>query len=183
MILLYVLASSWGLTLVKNDFGSLMWLINKNILENVSWYYFFVVNLVLILFLCYRLPYCYRPYFFVAFLITIVFRRFISLFLGRFCTNIKVFFSSFIPVGTPMYICPLVCVAELISYIIRPIVLILRPFIKISLGCFGAVALGGLRFVNNAWCFLLFVLFFYEVFVALVHWYIVTCILSFSVDH
>ncbi|KAL5962886.1 ATP synthase subunit a, partial [Taenia solium] len=43
------------------------------------------------------------------------------------------FFRFFIPVGTPMYICPLLCIAELISYIIHPIVLILRPFTNISL--------------------------------------------------
>eukprot|EP00108_Taenia_solium_P011610 TsM_000335100 transcript=TsM_000335100 gene=TsM_000335100 len=42
-------------------------------------------------------------------------------------------FWSLIPVGTPIYICPLVCVAESISYIIRPVVLILRPFINIRL--------------------------------------------------
>lgn len=175
--------SSRGLILIKNDFGSLIRLINKNILENVSWYYCKVVGLVLALFLCYRLPYCYSPYFFVVFLVVVVFSRFVSLFLKRLCTSIKEFFGSFIPVGTPIYICPLVCIAELISYIIRPIVLILRPFIKISLGCFGAMALGGLRFSNGCWSLVLFILFFYEVFVALVHWYIVTCILSFSVDH
>nr|YP_007890974.1 ATP synthase F0 subunit 6 [Taenia laticollis]BAN15634.1 ATP synthase subunit 6 [Taenia laticollis] len=168
---------------ISSDFGSFISLINHKILDSVSWYYFMMVNCVLLLFLFYRLPYCYSPYLFWVFLVVVVFTGFISLFLGRLCSDVNVFFSTFIPVGTPIYICPLVCLAELISYIIRPIVLILRPFINISLGCFGAIALGSLSFLNGWWCILLVLLFFYEVFVALVHWYIVTCILSFSVDH
>lgn len=73
------------------------------------------------------------------------------------------------PVGTPLYICPLVCIAETISYIIRPLVLILRPFINISLGCLGAVSVCKLCFTSFMWIFVLLVLFFYEVFVAVVH--------------
>ncbi|VDK38686.1 unnamed protein product [Taenia asiatica] len=34
--------------------------------------------------------------------------------------------SSFIPVGTPMHTCPFVCIAELISYTIHPITLLLN---------------------------------------------------------
>nr|BAP10842.1 ATP synthase subunit 6 [Taenia sp. MZH:127052] len=166
-----------------NDFSSLMVLINKFILGDVAYYYFSVLGWVLFLFLCYRLPYCYSPYLFSVILISVVFSCFVSFFLSRICYNVDLFFSSFIPVGTPIFICPLVCIAELISYIIRPIVLILRPFINISLGCFGAIALGNLSLVSSWWCSVIFILFFYEVFVALVHWFIVTSILAFSVDH
>nr|YP_009049009.1 ATP synthase F0 subunit 6 [Taenia regis]BAP10782.1 ATP synthase subunit 6 [Taenia regis] len=168
---------------IFNDFCSLISLINKVVLGSVGYYYLTVLGVTLFLFLSYRLPYCYSPYLFAAFLVSLIFSSFVALFLSRFCDDVNKFFSSFIPVGTPMYICPLVCIAESISYIIRPVVLILRPFINISLGCFGAVALGSLSCVNLWWVLAMFLLFFYEVFVALVHWFIVTCILSFSVDH
>lgn len=148
-----------------------------------SYYYLCLVVCVFRLFIVYRIPYCYSPFLFFIFLLVVVFSMFISLFLSRVLSDVNLFFSRFIPVGTPMYICPLVCLAETIRYIIRPIVLILRPFINIRLGCFGAVAIGKLCFGGLSWGFLLFILFFYEVFVAIVHWYIVVSILSFSVDH
>nr|NP_659229.1 ATP synthase F0 subunit 6 [Taenia solium]BAA83532.1 ATPase subunit 6 [Taenia solium]BAC00838.1 ATPase subunit 6 [Taenia solium] len=166
-----------------NDLSSLMIFINKFVLGDVKYYYFNILGWILFLFLCYRFPYCYSPYMFSTILISVVFSCFVSLFLGRICDNVNIFFSSLIPVGTPIYICPLVCVAESISYIIRPVVLILRPFINISLGCFGVVALGNLSLISAEWCIVIFFLFFYEVFVALVHWFIVTSILAFSIDH
>lgn len=166
-----------------NKLNSISSILYNNIICVFSYYYLFFLYLVLLLFLSYRIPYCYSPYFFSIFLLTVVFRMFLSLFLRRIAEKFNEFFRSFVPVGTPLYICPLVCIAETISYIIRPLVLILRPFIKIRLGCFGAVALCKLCFKGWVWFFVLFLLFFYEVFVAIVHWYIVSRILSFSVDH
>lgn len=148
-----------------------------------SYYYLCTLSTVLVLFLCYRFPYCYRPFFFRIFLFVIVFSGFISLFLRRIVTKANEFFRSFVPSGTPLYICPLVCLAETVRFIIRPFVLIFRPFINIRLGCFGAVAVGKLCFSRFAWITVLVIVFFYEVFVALVHWFIVTNILSFSIDH
>lgn len=60
----------------------------------------------------------------------------------------------------------------------------IRPFAKLTIGSFGGVALGAmcLKFRRGV-LFFLVVLFFYEVFVALVHWFIVCNILSFSEDH
>nr|ADI49811.1 ATPase subunit 6 [Echinococcus sp. GL-2010] len=168
---------------VMNDFSSLIYSFYKMVVNTVSYYYFLVLSSVLFLFLIYRFPYCYSPYLFCVFLLVVVFVMFFSLFLCRLSNGVDSFFSSFIPVGTPMYICFLVCLAESISYIIRPFVLILRPFINISLGCIGAVSVGNLCFYNISWGLVMAVIFFYEVFVALVHWYIVTSILSFSVDH
>nr|BAV82511.1 ATP synthase F0 subunit 6 [Hymenolepis microstoma]BBB87189.1 ATP synthase subunit 6 [Hymenolepis microstoma] len=166
-----------------NNFNSLCSIIYKNLIFTFSYYYLLGLMGVLLLFISYRIPYCYSPYFFSIFLIVFVFSMFISLFTRRVFDNFNVFFSQFIPIGTPVYICPLVCLAETVSFIIRPIVLILRPFINISLGCFGTVAVCNLCF--NSWLLILviFLLFFYEVFVAVVHWYIVTSILSFSIDH
>nr|ADI49804.1 ATPase subunit 6 [Echinococcus shiquicus]ADI49805.1 ATPase subunit 6 [Echinococcus shiquicus]ADI49808.1 ATPase subunit 6 [Echinococcus shiquicus]ADI49809.1 ATPase subunit 6 [Echinococcus shiquicus]ADI49810.1 ATPase subunit 6 [Echinococcus shiquicus] len=169
--------------LIVNDFGSLIYRIYILVFWGVSYYYLVLLMLVLVWFFIYRLPYCYSLYLFSVFLLGVVFVMFVSLFMCRVFDSVELFFASFIPVGTPIYICFLVCVAESISYIIRPIVLILRPFINISLGCFGAVALGGLCFTNYWWGLVLVGLFFYEVFVAIVHWYIVSSILDFSVDH
>lgn len=168
---------------VFNNFNSVSSFIYKYIIGMFSYYYLGVLRCVLLLFLTYRVPYCYSPFLFSIFLVCVVFSAFISLFLRRVFFDIKEFFSMFVPLGTPLYICPLVCLAETVRYIIRPIVLILRPFIKIRLGCFGAVAICNLCFSRSAWFLALVVLFFYEVFVAIVHWYIVTSILQFSVDH
>nr|AAL55469.1 ATPase subunit 6 [Echinococcus canadensis]BAF56562.1 ATPase subunit 6 [Echinococcus canadensis] len=169
--------------IVVNDFGSLIGRIYVSVLSGASYYYFVLLMLVLVLFLVYRLPYCYSFYLFFVFLFGVVFVMFVSLFMCRVFSNVNSFFASFVPLGTPLYICFIVCVAESISYMIRPIVLILRPFINISLGCFGAVALGNLCFVSCWWVLILVLLFFYEVFVALIHWFIVSSILDFSVDH
>nr|BBB87237.1 ATP synthase subunit 6 [Moniezia sp. MN-2015] len=148
-----------------------------------SYYYAFLLSSVLLLFLCYRIPYCYSPYVFAVFLVVVVFGLFLTLFVDRVVSDTSEFFSTFIPVGTPFYICPLVCLAESISYVIRPVVLILRPFINISLGCFGGIAICSLSFLHYLWVLCLLILFLYEVFVAIVHWYIVASILAFSISH
>nr|UFQ89202.1 ATP synthase F0 subunit 6 [Anthocephalum cf. caira DJM-2021] len=166
-----------------NNYSSVLSYMYSGVVQLFSYYYLVVVSCILLFFLLYRFPYCYSPFLFIAFLLTIVFSSFMALFLRRAFVNYEEFFSGFVPVGTPLYICPLVCLAETISYFIRPFVLVFRPFINISLGCFGAAAIGGFCFTGSAWIVLLVIVFFYEVFVALVHWFIVTNILSFSVDH
>lgn len=168
---------------VFRKFNSLCSIIYKNLIFTFSYYYLLILVSVLLLFISYRIPYCYRPYLFYIFLIIFVFSMFISLFSRRLFRKFNTFFSGFIPVGTPIYICPLVCLAETIRFVIRPIVLILRPFINIRLGCVGTVAICKLCFNNVLLISVIFILFFYEVFVAIVHWYIVTRILSFSIDH
>nr|UFQ89286.1 ATP synthase F0 subunit 6 [Echeneibothrium multiloculatum] len=166
-----------------NSYSSVIAFLYANVVQIFSYYYMLVVSMVLFLFVLYRFPYCYSPLSFVAFLVVVVFSSFFSLFIRRIVFNYNEFFSSFVPVGTPLYICPLVCVAETISYMIRPFVLIFRPFINISLGCFGAAAIGNFCFGSGLWFIILSIVFFYEVFVALVHWFIVTNIMAFSVDH
>lgn len=176
--------SGWFMVGLFKRYRTLLRVIYIKFIKLFSYYYMCILCCVLFLFLLYRVPYVYRPFMFSVFLMVAVFARFVSLFFSRIFNKFNVFFSGFIPVGTPIYICPLVCVAERISYIIRPIVLVLRPFINISLGCFGAVAVGDLCFSGRLiWFLMLLVLFFYEVFVAVVHWYIVGSILSFSVAH
>nr|UFQ88902.1 ATP synthase F0 subunit 6 [Rhinebothrium sp. MZUSP 8024]UFQ88914.1 ATP synthase F0 subunit 6 [Rhinebothrium sp. MZUSP 8025] len=166
-----------------NYLSSLLTILYNFVINQFSYYYLMLLGSVLLIFLLYRVPYCYSPFLFSVTLVTLVFSCFASLFLRRIFYSYNEFFSSFVPVGTPLYICPLVCIAETISFIIRPFVLIFRPFINISLGCFGAVALSSFCFSNSIWYIVLIIVFFYEVFVALVHWFIVTNILAFSVDH
>ena len=131
-----------------NNFNSLCSVLYKSLISMFSYYYLICLLRVLLLFMGYRIPYCYRPFFFSIFLVVLVFRAFVSLFVRRLFGNFNVFFRQFIPAGTPIYICPLVCLAETIRFVIRPIVLILRPFINISLGCFGVVAICKLCFNN-----------------------------------
>nr|UFQ88518.1 ATP synthase F0 subunit 6 [Rhinebothrium sp. 3 DJM-2021]UFQ88542.1 ATP synthase F0 subunit 6 [Rhinebothrium sp. 3 DJM-2021] len=166
-----------------NSYSSIINFLYTSVVQMFSYYYMMIIGVVLMLFVSYRFPYCYSPMLFVSFLVTVVFTGFMALFLRRAVADYTEFFSGFVPVGTPLYICPLVCLAETISYLIRPFVLIFRPFINISLGCFGAVALGNFCFSGMIWFVVLGLVFFYEVFVALVHWFIVSNILAFSVDH
>nr|UFQ88578.1 ATP synthase F0 subunit 6 [Rhinebothrium sp. 1]UFQ88590.1 ATP synthase F0 subunit 6 [Rhinebothrium sp. 1]UFQ88602.1 ATP synthase F0 subunit 6 [Rhinebothrium sp. 1] len=166
-----------------NNFSTLTTRIYSLVVQMFSFYYLAAMSMLLVIFLLYRFPYCYSPYLFSFLLMVIVFSAFMSLFLRRVFYDYNEFFSSFVPVGTPLYICPLVCLAETISYLIRPFVLVFRPFINISLGCFGAVALSNFCFTSSVWVLVLSIVFFYEVFVALVHWFIVSNILAFSVDH
>nr|UFQ88830.1 ATP synthase F0 subunit 6 [Rhinebothrium sp. MZUSP 8018] len=166
-----------------NYFSSILTSLYSFVIQSFSYYYMALLSVVLLLFLLYRVPYCYSPLLFSVLLILLVFSAFMSLFFRRICGDYNSFFSSFVPVGTPLYICPLVCLAETISYLIRPFVLVFRPFINISLGCFGAVAISAFCFSSWVWYVILIVVFFYEVFVALVHWFIVTNILAFSMDH
>jgi hypothetical protein len=70
-----------------------------------------------------------------------------------------------------------------LSYLVRPGVLMIRPFVNLTMGSLGGYVLGSMRFRAFWVLIFLFVLFFYEVFVAVVHWFIVCNILSFSEDH
>nr|YP_009370868.1 ATP synthase F0 subunit 6 [Khawia sinensis]ALK26532.1 ATP synthase F0 subunit 6 [Khawia sinensis] len=154
-----------------------------NVVCTFSGYYLIVMGGVLFWFLSYRFPYLFSSFIFMAFLWVALMSCFFSLFLCRANGGVSAFISGFVPVGTPLGICPLVSLAETISYIIRPLVLMLRPFINISLGCVGSGVLGGFA-LNSGWLLLILcIVFLYELFVALVHWFIVTSILSFSVDH
>nr|YP_009440998.1 ATP synthase F0 subunit 6 [Moniezia expansa]AOY40438.1 ATP synthase F0 subunit 6 [Moniezia expansa] len=166
-----------------SGYNCMLSLLYNSLTYMFSYYYAFLLSNILILFLLYRVPYCYSPYLFAIILIVIVFGLFLTLFVYRVVSFTDEFFNSFIPVGTPLYICLLVCLAESVSYIIRPIVLILRPFININLGCLGSIAICSLNFSYWLWIFCLLVLFLYEVFVDVVHWYIVVSILSFSIEH
>nr|AYH51376.1 ATP synthase F0 subunit 6 [Cotylurus marcogliesei] len=149
-----------------------------------DYFYQFTLAFLFFIFLLLRIPYVFGLGGFFLFLVCLIFPLFLSLMFFRLDVNLRSFFSSFIPGGTPLWIAPFVCLAETISYIVRPFVLLIRPFLNLSIGALGGASLGYLflKFGGGVIFFLL-VLFFYEVFVALVHWFIVCNILSFSVDH
>nr|AKP19670.1 ATP synthase F0 subunit 6 [Gyrodactylus sp. FY-2015] len=144
-----------------------------------------VLFIILFTFILYRVPGVFDVHFFIVLLLVILLPYFFSLFSSRIVYDWEEFFSSFTPVGAPIAIAPFVCVAEGISYIVRPFVLLLRPFLNLTIGAFGALSLGG--FISSSFnpiVFLIFLfIFFYEIFVSLVHWFIVSNILIFSIDH
>lgn len=139
---------------------------------------------VLIVFLFTRVPYFYGLGGFGLFLFGWVSPLFLTLFFSRLRFNgLSSFFSHFVPAGTPLWISPVVALAETVRYIVRPFVLLLRPLLNISIGSFGGLALGYICMNRMLCVFFLLVLFFYEIFVAVVHWFIVRRILSFRENH
>nr|YP_010401649.1 ATP synthase F0 subunit 6 [Cryptocotyle lingua]UQU69047.1 ATP synthase F0 subunit 6 [Cryptocotyle lingua] len=146
--------------------------------------YRLVLFFLLVSFLGLRLPYLYGMGGFGVFILFFVFPLFVALLFSRLIDgSLDSFFSGFVPQGTPIWIAPFVCLAETLSYIVRPIVLMIRPFVNLSIGAMGGYVLGMMCFSASWVLFFLFILFFYEVFVAVVHWFIVCSILSFSEDH
>nr|AYH51355.1 ATP synthase F0 subunit 6 [Alaria americana] len=149
-----------------------------------DYFYRSVLMFVLVCFLLLRIPYIFGLSGFLLFLVSFMFPLFLSLMFFRLDDSIRSFFSGFVPIGTPLWIAPFVCLAETMSYLVRPFVLLMRPFLNLSMGAMGGASLGFmvLKFGSGV-VFFLVILFFYEVFVALVHWFMVCNILSFSVDH
>nr|YP_011008464.1 ATP synthase F0 subunit 6 [Dactylogyrus tuba]WCF76308.1 ATP synthase F0 subunit 6 [Dactylogyrus tuba] len=134
-------------------------------------------------FLALRIPLVYGVFGFICFIFVVVSPLFLSLFIGRMAGGVDSFFSSLLPPGTPLWIAPFVGLAETISYLVRPFVLMIRPFLNITIGALGGASLAGM--CVSSWPLLacLVFLFMYEVFVAIVHWFIVVNILDFSIDH
>lgn len=61
------------------------------------------------------------------------------------------------------------CLAETLSYLVRPVVLMIRPFVNLRIGAMGGYVLGLMSFSSSWVIGFLLLLFFYEVFVAVVH--------------
>nr|YP_003934527.1 ATP synthase F0 subunit 6 [Benedenia hoshinai]ABK58256.1 ATP synthase F0 subunit 6 [Benedenia hoshinai] len=154
-----------------------------NLVDSLSNNYKLVCFLLSLSFLSLRIPYIYNVLEFVGLVIILIFPLFISIFLSRITLGFNSFFSSLLPPGTPLAIAPFVCLAETISYIVRPLVLNLRPFLNITIGSLAGASIGGMSMAINPLIGFLVFLFMYEVFVALVHWFIVVNILGFSIFH
>nr|AWK02431.1 ATP synthase F0 subunit 6 [Acanthoparyphium sp. WAK-2018] len=150
-----------------------------------DFYYRACLFSLLIGFLCLRFPYIYGMGGFGLFLVWFIAPLFLSLFLSRMVdAGPSSFFCEFVPLGTPLWIAPFICLAETLSYLVRPVVLMIRPFVNLTIGALGGAAVGSACLKFGIWVLVfLVVLFFYEVFVALVHWFIVCNILSFSESH
>nr|AYH51407.1 ATP synthase F0 subunit 6 [Posthodiplostomum centrarchi] len=168
-----------------------LFIVYQNIISSfaaptVDVFYTVVVSGLLIYLAMLRYPYIMEGGFFFFFLFSIIFPLFVSLFYSRLVQFSREFFASFVPSGTPLWIAWFVCLAETISYVVRPVVLVFRPFLNLMIGYYGmsavasAVLFGGFFF-----CLLLILVcvFFYEIFVTLVHWFIVCSILDHSVSH
>lgn len=138
---------------------------------------------ILLYFLSLRTPFTFEVFSFLLLDFWLILPLFLCLFFSRITRGCRWFFASLLPPGTPLWIAPFVGLAETVSYIVRPFILLVRPFLKIRIGAFVGAGLGG-ACVLYSWVFpFLFFLFVYEVFVAMVHWFIVASILKFSVDH
>lgn len=116
------------------------------------------------------MPYLYGMLGFGVYLFIIIFPIFVALLSARLLdVGVSNFFCGFVPPGTPLWIAPFVCLAETLRYIVRPVVLMIRPFVNLSIGALGGAVVGAFVF-RSFWVLLgLGVLFFYEVFVAVVH--------------
>lgn len=83
----------------------------------------------------------------------------------------------------PLGLSPFVCFAETLRYVVRPFVLVFRPWFKFSVGSFLMHAIGQSCCGFEGLMLFLMLFLFYEAFVTVVQWLIVCSILSFSVDH
>nr|YP_010235128.1 ATP synthase F0 subunit 6 [Notocotylus intestinalis]QTC30699.1 ATP synthase F0 subunit 6 [Notocotylus intestinalis] len=150
----------------------------------LDFFYRFVLMVMLFCFLSLRVPYIFGVLGFSVYLFFIIFPIFLSLFLCRVVDGgVSSFFSTLVPDGTPISIAPFVCLAETLSYIVRPMVLMLRPSVIYTIGSMEGYVLG--LYVLSSWLIIVFLfnLLLYEVLVALVHSFIVCSILSFSENH
>nr|AFE02903.1 ATP synthase F0 subunit 6 [Schistosoma turkestanicum] len=167
----------WG-----NSFLSRLFVV-LSIVRSDFWYSLCLGLLFIYMFIT-RCPYIYGVSWYGCGVFFAIMPIFLSLFFSRLYNSVDEFLASLIPAGSPIWISPFVQIVELISYLIRPIVLFLRPLINISIGIVGSLYIGGLYSVLG-WLVLgiLFFMFFYEVFIVLIHWFIVQEILKFSFDH
>nr|AXO78626.1 ATP synthase F0 subunit 6 [Unio pictorum] len=103
--------------------------------------------------------------------------------LSAFCFNWKEFLAHFLPVGTPLLLCPLMVLIEGTSVLIRPITLSVRLVANITMGhlVFSLMGTGGIVGVSSL-VFGGYVLF--EFFVCGLQAYVFTLLVSlYSMDH
>nr|QDO72057.1 ATP synthase F0 subunit 6 [Schistosoma haematobium]QDO72098.1 ATP synthase F0 subunit 6 [Schistosoma haematobium] len=152
---------------------------------NSEKWYSFVILLVFSELVLTRCPYIYNYTWFILFLFLFIIPLYISLVFTRLYSSFSKFFAEMIPSGSPLWILPFIPHIEMISFLIRPVVLLLRPFINISVGIYAGLTIGDLFILsdNYTFMFFLFIFFIYEVFVIVVHWFIINEILKFTVFH
>nr|YP_010166574.1 ATP synthase F0 subunit 6 [Tamerlania zarudnyi]QRV61243.1 ATP synthase F0 subunit 6 [Tamerlania zarudnyi] len=74
-----------------------------------------------------------------------------------------------------VYLTPMLFISEFVSYVFRPLVLVLRPTVNFIFGHLGILSLGTIALVTGWWWLVLVIcfIFSYEIFVSYVHWFIV----------
>nr|BAV81452.1 ATP synthase F0 subunit 6 [Schistosoma curassoni] len=152
---------------------------------NSEKWYSFIILLVFSELILTRCPYVYNYTWFILFLFLFIIPLYTSLVFTRLYSSLSKFFAEMIPSGSPLWILPFIHHIEMISFLIRPVVLLLRPFINISVGIYAGITIGDLFILsdNYTFMFFLFIFFIYEVFVTVVHWFIINEILKFTVFH
>nr|YP_009092175.1 ATP synthase F0 subunit 6 [Dicrocoelium chinensis]AHG06500.1 ATP synthase F0 subunit 6 [Dicrocoelium chinensis] len=157
---------SWLDSLMSGGWGSLV--------------YRFVLVVLFAFFLGLRVPYVFFLHIFVGIVVFWVFPIFVSLLFSRL-SSVSMFLVSLVPSGTPLWIVPVIFFIELISFLIRSLVLVLRPIVNLAFGCLGSAAgYYSVLSVQGYGALIVFVLLFYESLVLIIHWYIVHQILLFS---
>nr|YP_009092187.1 ATP synthase F0 subunit 6 [Dicrocoelium dendriticum]AHG06512.1 ATP synthase F0 subunit 6 [Dicrocoelium dendriticum] len=157
---------SWLDSLVSGGWGSLVYRV--------------AIVVLFVFFIGLRIPYIFFLHIYVGVVVFWVFPIFVSLLFSRL-SSVGMFLVSLVPSGTPLWIVPVIFFIELVSFLVRSLVLVLRPIVNLAFGCFGSAAghycvLG----MQGYGALIIFVLLFYESLVLLIHWYIVHQILLFS---
>lgn len=135
---------------------------------------------MLLCFFSVRVPYLFGFPGLFGFLIFWILPLVLALILTRVLSDFLGLISSFVPSGTPGFTVSFVCWLETIRFIIRFLVLFLRPFVNLGAGVMIMFRLS-YSSLGLVWpVSIMFGVFFYECFIAMVHWYIVCNILSFS---
>nr|QIX04641.1 ATP synthase F0 subunit 6 [Brachydistomum sp. PakPr2] len=127
-----------------------------------------------------RVPYVFSLDVFAGVVVFFVLSGFVSLVFSRL-GRWDLFLTSLLPCGTPLWIAPAIFYIELVSFLVRPLVLVLRPIVNLAFGCFGTIisfhcVLGFHEFGVP----LVFFLLVYETILLMVHWFIVHQILLFT---
>lgn len=131
-----------------------------------------------------RFPYVFGYGAFLMLVCGVVGPLFVSLIGCRvFRVGLLDFFASFVPADTPMILAPFICVIETLRYGIRPVIMALRIFINISIGSVLLYASCFFSYYYLLGLVLWLVIFLYEIFVAVLHWFILCRLMAFSEDH
>nr|YP_009938508.1 ATP synthase F0 subunit 6 [Prosthogonimus cuneatus]QNU39792.1 ATP synthase F0 subunit 6 [Prosthogonimus cuneatus] len=89
---------------------------------------------VLLWFIFVRVPFVFDLFDFFLFVLVFVFSLHISAMVSRLEFSVSLFLSSFVPSGVSSFFGLFLCVVETISYLIRPFVLVFRPFLNFVIG-------------------------------------------------
>nr|QIX04629.1 ATP synthase F0 subunit 6 [Brachylecithum sp. PakAb2] len=127
-----------------------------------------------------RVPYTFNLCLFVGFVVFWIFPVFVALLFSRL-SNLSTLLTSFLPSGSPMWIAPFIFYMEIVSLVIRSVVLMLRPVVNMAFGCLLCAA-GHFTLEVQGQGGLIPVILIYEMCILLIHWYIVHQVLLFTHD-